>query len=332
MYTHLFKGMHVGQALFRRVARGCTGFGGFLLDAIFLAPFCGGKQFWTEEEPWKYADETPQVGVMQPILGWVGDIPGAIVGGVIGGAIGIACYIPDAILRSVCWAHRKISTGFDDFAKFIGERESFKDIAYQNPNTYLKKAWNISTAILGFIVALPLVGTAKILEFFLPIGKTLSNSVWKFSGYLGGLIGITASIAAAPALYCVKKALRGYEWFRGAVRSLTAIVYAKTANKAPEANSHLAVGLEESTTCLAPAMIHSEKFRDKVTTYHPMSTGKIFFGGALPGIAAAQPLIAAAPPVAIAAPIRAAAPGGPAVVARTEVQPAADMRYSHSKP
>lgn len=273
MYTHLAKGFTVGQVLTRRLCRAITGAPGILIDA-FLAVFnccsrTGNYLAYWDETGMSYADGTAQSGIAQPLLGWIGDLAGALVGAIAGMGIGLACYFPDLILRGVAKLHDVIHDGCDWLAKTVGDHALFNDFkTFHNPKNYVQKAWNLSAGILGTVIAAPLYGICKLVEYFVsPLGNKLSNAAWKFGGITGGVLGSIAACAMWPVKHVCNKVVNLFHGFRDKVRSLTAFVYAKT-DSAP---------LDQDECCSKEAY-HSEQFKAKVREYKNESTTKILFG------------------------------------------------------
>ena len=282
MYSHLIKGFTLGHTLTRRLGRALTGFPGLLLDAVIVAPLYAAQSgaysgFWDEADGITYADGTLQRGFFQPLLGWIGDIAGALLGAAIGSILGSVLYVPDGILRLLAWTHDQIHTGFDAFATLVGNHSGFNSFyAKQSPQNYMQKAWNVSVATLGVVLAAPLYAVAKTVEFFLPVlGQGLSNFAWATGGIVGGIVGSVAALTLWPVKHVCNKAVELFRGFREFVRSCSAFVYSRTA-QVPAVQGERQ--REDDCNCLPDPAMHSQAFRDKVTAYNQRTTTQILFG------------------------------------------------------
>lgn len=273
MYSHLAKGFTLGERLTRRLFRKIIGFPGLLIDVFFIAPIFrkqSGKysDFWVHNQA-HYPDGSEVSGFAQVILGYVGDLTGAVVGGFIGSLLGFAFYIPDGILRLVALGHDYVQDQLDKLANVMAEKQHvFSDLTIKLPATYLAKAWNISAVTLGAVLAAIPYLFAKSLEFFIPpFGSRLSEGICKAGAFFGGVIGSLTAIVFFPLKHVCNRLVDLFRDFREAVRTITAIVYAQTN-----------VSIYDSKDCIPPpAAVHSEKFVNKVNSFKDKPLSDIIF-------------------------------------------------------
>jgi hypothetical protein len=284
MYSHMLKGFTVGKILGRRLMRGLMGLPGLAIDAAVAVTWTSptGKYlaYW-DEATMTYADNT-KVGFFQGLSGWIGDIAGSIGGAVIGTFIGTALYVPDSILRVLCWAHDKIHEGCDALSNFVGTHSGFEhfavfDTSHPSYNSTMYKAGNIAAVTLGSLIAAPFYLVAKAIEFFIPpIKDHLSNACITIGSFVGNCIGVIALIGILPVKHICNNAVKYYNKFRDSVRSMTAWLYAKAGEEAMTQINRDSEGRPSS--CLPDIVSHSPEFRSKITEYKNMTTTQLLFG------------------------------------------------------
>ncbi|MES2217793.1 MAG: hypothetical protein V4501_05230 [Pseudomonadota bacterium] len=279
MFSHILKGHTIGYLLTRRVFRVIFGLPGFLIDAVIIAPLAtiGNERyldFWKNCNWAFYVDNTPQSGALQPIFAYPGDFIGAVLGSIVGGILGAVFYLPDAILRVISWAYDQIGKACNTFANFIGK--TFTSIpVFSTPSNYAEKAWNISAATLGLLLASPFYVAAKAIEFVLPISNFLSNLTLGIGSLVGGIVGTVGALSLYPVKHVCSKAVELFSDFRESVRSISAFIYAKTNAFSWNNYDRNSESLSEAVFTRDP---HSQEFRTKLEEYRAKSTTEIIFG------------------------------------------------------
>lgn len=244
-----------------------------MLDAIFIAPFyCPSfRQFWRDSFAY-YADGESVNGFFTVAFGWVGDILGAVVGSIVGSVAGAILFIPDSVLLGVRWSLLATFKLLDDFSKSIQNYALFYDYAYQGPDSYKKKSWNISLATLGRTLGAILYGPCRLLESFLPIGNVMSSIAWHGGIRIGAAVGAVVAMPLYPVYRTLKNAISLFDGFRRVILDSVALVYAKTNAEIYQQRDN------GDCNCFPSEVVHSQQFRRKVNTFKQSSMMSVFYG------------------------------------------------------
>jgi hypothetical protein len=266
MYTHISKGLTLGQALTRRLFRNITGIPGYCIDVIL-------SYLWFDEGYWRgriYYFDGVSESVFRGIFGWIGDIIGVFLGGLGGTLIGFTLFFPDRVILAFIGIYNFIENSIHDFACMVGNRPFFASFnPIRDPQTYFSKSGNIAMGTLGVILGLITYSIPKFLEFIFPIGHSISDISWKLGAWIGKWLGKGIALTIYPIIHLIGKSIDVYGFLRNAIRTTTAFIYAQTNQ----------VLYQTEDGCCYVNNVHSNEFRERVNNFKRKNdTTTILFG------------------------------------------------------
>lgn len=275
MYSHLAKGITIGQLLTRLLLRSLLSIPGMVLD-LFVALFWSPNYFdYWKDTQFTYAyGET--VSGLQGVFGWLGELIGFVIGPFLGGCMALIIYFPQRLLQGLDLLYKQFTRLFNFVATDLAKRPLLKSYwVFDNIESHSwSKAMNISSLTLGTLTALPFWTIAKTLEFlFNAESNEVSKTVWDMTSWFGTALGFIfiAPCAAFIDYFVIKAEAIGNSLYQLGLK-MSAFIYAKCHEEPLAKDSRL-----DDCFCTGETL-HSQAFRDLFTHYKKTPTTDVIFG------------------------------------------------------